>query len=65
MPAYAYFVHSISFSLYFFMISYDEALHCTSHKRNKFSLVNQLTLDKYVFKAKLQLPQSFSNVTGV
>ena len=47
------------------MTWYDEALHCPSHKRNKFSLVNQLTLDKHIFKTKLQLPQSFYNVTGV
>ena len=49
----------------FFMTWYDEALHCHTHKRNKFSLVNQLTLNRHVFKTKLQLPQSFYNVTGV
>ena len=48
-----------------FMTWYDEALHCLSNKRNKFSLVNQLNLDKHVFKTKLQLTQSFYNVTGV
>ena len=47
-----------------FMTRYDDALHCPSHKRNKFSLVNQLTLDKHLFKTKLQLPQSFYYVTG-
>ena len=40
-------------------------MHCPSHKRDKFSLVNKLTFDKHVFKTKLQLPRSFSNVTGV
>ena len=44
---------------------YDEALHCPSHKRNTFSLVNQLTLNTHVFKTQLQLPQSLYNVTGV
>ena len=48
-----------------FMTWYDEALHCPSQRRNTFSLINQLTLDKHVFKTKLQLPQSFSNVTEV
>ena len=47
------------------MTWYDEALHCLSHRRIKFSLINQLTLDKQVFKPLLQLPQSFSNVTGM
>ena len=47
------------------MASYEEALHCPSHKRNKFSLVNHFTLDKNVLKTKLQLHQSFFNVTGV
>ena len=51
--------------LVIFMTWYDEALHCPPHKRNKFSLVNQLTLDRHVIKTKLQLPQSFYNVTGV
>ena len=57
-----------AFTLVFFVIFmawYDEALHCPSHARKMFSLVNQVTLDKHVFKTKLQLPQSFSNVTDV
>ena len=41
------------------MTWYHEALYFPSHKRNKFSLANQLTLDKHVFKTKLQLPQSY------
>ena len=74
-----HFIHSfakLNVYMYFLCISHSsfsiyQCLKLITHSfkdvfyYTKFSLINQLTLDKHVFKPLLQLPQSFSNVTGM